>query len=105
MNRSCSSSVSRAGALRVSFGACSPALMRAAPEDRLGLDVVDAFAEQGVGDLVGDASDVAVHGFAFRVSENKLADVLPRFERGIHTVGEAHDARAFLSANSGKLVE
>ena len=30
MNRSCSLSVSRAGALRASFGACSPAVMRAA---------------------------------------------------------------------------
>ena len=74
------------------------------PEDRLGLDVVDAFAEQDVGDLVGDASDVAVHGFAFRVSENKLADVLPRSGRENPRAGVVRMAQAFLSANSGKLV-
>ena len=75
------------------------------PEDRLGLDVVDAFEHQDVRDLVGDAGDVAVHGFAFPLSENKLADVLPRSGRRNPRAVAAHMVQAFLSANYGKLAE
>ena len=43
----------------------------------LGLDMVDAFAEQDVGNFCGDAFDVATHGFVFCVSENRPLGVLP----------------------------
>ena len=62
-----------------------PGLAAGRLEHRLGLAVVDAFADQDVGDLVGDARDVAVHEFASCVPENKPIGLLPRSGRGIHT--------------------
>ena len=89
------------GALRVFLRRVQTSSFTCRPEERLGLDVVDAFAHQDVRDLVGDASDVAIHGFAFRVSENKLADVLIRAGRRNPRAVAARMVQAFLSANCG----
>ena len=69
--------------------------MRVAPisacglEDGLGLDMVDAFPQQDVGDLAGNALDVAVHELAFVVTESKPGCGLPRSIVKIHRDGRA----------------
>lgn len=82
------------------------------PEDCGGPDAYHARREEATGldamnvrDLVGDAGDVAVHGFAFPVSENKLVAVLPRSGRRNPRACGARMVQAFLSANCGKLAE
>ena len=71
-------------------------------EDGLGLDMVDAFPQQYVGDLAGNALDAAVHGLAFVVTESKGDCGLPRSIVRIHRDGGVCAARVFLSAHSGK---
>ena len=47
-------------------------------EDGLGVDMVDALPQHDAGDLAGDAFDVAVHGLALGISEDKPGCGLPR---------------------------
>ena len=78
--------------------------MRVAPmsacglEDGLGLDMVDAFPQQYVGDLAGNALDAAVHGLAFVVTESKGDCGMPRSIVRIHRDRGGCAARVFLSA-------
>ena len=72
------------------------------PEDGIGLDIVDAFPQQDVCNLAGNALDMPAQELACGIMENKPACGLSRSGGRIHCHGGVGAAWVFLSAHSGK---
>lgn len=71
-------------------------------EHGLGLNVVDALTDEDVGDLVGEAVDIAGHRFVFSFSRNKSTCRIRHRRARIQSKEAESAVRVFLSVHSGK---